>query len=67
MAATAFFFSPKHQEPEPVGFDETNQRYNASGPTPAKLGLLIENRSSKEQVCGQRQPQERTKTNGSSD
>jgi hypothetical protein len=68
MASTAaFFFSPKRHELELVGFDKTNQRCNASGPTPIKLGITIENRSSKEHACGPRQPQERTKTNGSCD
>jgi hypothetical protein len=63
MAGAAFFFSPKRHEPKPVGFDElvgfdeTNQRCNMSGPTPAKLGLTIENRSSKEHAYGPRQSQ----------
>jgi hypothetical protein len=57
MAGAAFFFSPKSHEPKPVGFDETNQRCNMSGLTPAKLGLTIENRSSKEHVHGPRKSQ----------
>jgi hypothetical protein len=67
MAATAFFFSPKHHETKPLGFDEMSQQYNTSGLTLANLCLMLENRSSNEQAHGLRQPQEIPKTNGPCD